>query len=131
MKYVRTTNGRIVDRLSDFNCFKSHGTTGRYVIRTLEDDNDLELWLKYNKTSIINQADTIEELCDYFAFEDAFSDNSTIRFQPVLFTSHSFAKLQAKNQNRPIIAYIVIEKEGVKTLEPVAKMNDKGEWELL
>lgn len=70
MKYIRTTDGRIVNRLSEFTCFKSHGTTGRYIVRTLEDDNDLELWLKYNRTSVIKQADTIEELCDEFVLID-------------------------------------------------------------
>ena len=65
MKYIRTKDGQIVNRF-EFNCFKSHGTTGRYIVRRLEDDNDLELWLKYNRTSIVKQANTIEELCDEF-----------------------------------------------------------------
>ena len=80
----------------------------------------------------IKQADTIEELCDYFAFDDTLQNSIWdlgVRLDALLFTSRTWAMIQAQRQDRVIIGYIVIERKGVNTLEPVAK--GKGAFELL
>lgn len=63
MRYIRTTDGRIID-ITDITCFKSQGNRGRYVNDDLTKKDNLDKWLKYNNTYIIKQADTIEELSD-------------------------------------------------------------------
>ena len=117
MRFIRTENGRIVDRLSDFNCFKSHGTTGRYIVRTLEDDNDLELWLKYNRTSVVKQANTIEELCDCKVYIPK-NKNET----PYL--EYPCRKYDYLNEKYEIVYGAIWTDKG---LIHVAKMNDEGE----
>ena len=67
MKYIRTKDGRIIDR-TNFTCFKTNGNKGLFVNDNIVKDDNLEKWLKYNNTSIFKQADTIEELCDEFVF---------------------------------------------------------------
>lgn len=75
--------------------------------------------------AIVKEADTIQELCDYFSFDNAFEYAN-----PSLYAFASTARLRAKNHEN-LIGYIVIEKNGVKALEPVAKTNDEWEFELL
>ena len=116
MKYVRTSNGKIVDL--------SHYPQG-----TINDplaSKDFAIYLKsYGYGSIVKQADRIEELCDYFLFDDAFK-----YLNPSIYAHASTARLHAKNHEN-IIGYIIVEKKGVKTLEPVAETNDEGAFELL
>ena len=73
------------------------------------------------------EADTIEELCDYFAFPNTFERrrDETIRLEPFLFTSYLMARQCAK-KGENIIGYIVVERKGVKTLEPVVRLNGGG-----
>ena len=131
MKYIRTTDERIENRLR-FNCFKSHGTRGRYVIKTLEDDNDLELWLKYNRTSVLNQADTIEELCDCFVIKITFattfnSKKTEYKIYETLDEAKDIVDIFHNNDETTIYAAIWTEWD----LKYVAKMNEKGKLELL
>ena len=124
MKYIRTKTAAnicsltptfIVDR-TDVTCFKTHGDKGRYVNDTLETEEKLEKWLKYNKTSILKQADTVEELCDCFSY-----DVETTRDYLVA------RSWKLNSLEREIYGCIKTN----KGLIYVAKMNDKGELELI
>ena len=128
MKYIRTTTPTnihsltptfIVDR-RDFACFKTHGNKGRYVNDTLETEENLEKWLKYNKTSILKGADTIEELCDEFVI---FNSNGIC---VGIIGDYKTAKYKCPYKST---IYGAIWTD--KGLIYVAKMNDKGELELL
>ena len=107
MKHIRTKDGRIMTPLIEPDVF---------------DNQELE------NAGILKIADAIEELCDWFATEDAFDSRC---FGPILFNSVSLARLRAQKAKDKIVGYIVIEKKGVKTLEPVMKTNEEGEFELL
>lgn len=136
MKYIRTQNGIITNRLSNCNCFKSRGTTGRYILRSLEDDKDLELWLKYHRTSIFKQADDLKDLCDEIVVDDKTSPNN----KPFIYKEDWGKILNQKVGeclnvcvgNGAIYGAIwVFDDNGAPTLKPVAKMNEKGDLELL
>lgn len=110
----------IVDK-TQLNCFKSHGDKGRYVNDTLETEENLEKWLKYNNTSILKQANTIEELCD----------------EAVFFDKDNVPHYKSKEGNVWYLGAGLFTKSlrfGIftdKGLIYVAKMNDEGELELL
>ena len=137
MRYIRMTTPTniysleptfIVDR-TDVTCFKTHGDKGRYVNDTIETEENLEKWLKYNKTSILKQADTIEELCDYFIYNEYEENgNGKLIFRRVF---HGYEKDQLKNimlENNGNIKLGILTNKG---LIYVAKINDRGELELL
>jgi len=107
MKYIRTKDGRIIDTtkyyIENSNLFK----TGAYQ--------------EYKKelANACKQADTIEELCDLFAYNKTFVQGQMLqeikryygtRYQGILY-AYTFG------ENGDIIK--------------VAKMNEKGELELL
>ena len=76
-----------------------------------------------DKENILNQADTIEELCDGYIIES--KNNPAIWFEMTC-EEFNIKKPKAKN-NWVIYAYIKTN----KGLIYKAKMNDKGELELL
>lgn len=118
MKYFRTKNGHIIDM-----------TEAAPYIKDPKKSKDLRIFLKsYGFGEIVKEADTVEELCDWFASEDAFNSKF---FGPTLFDSVSLARLRAKKSKDKIIGYIVVEEKGVKTIEPVAETNEEGEFEPL
>ena len=118
MKYIKISGWKIIDL--------SHSP--RETINDPLASKDLAIYLKsYGYGPIVKQADSVEELCDYFAFENDFDPKYA---ELSFFRSVSFARLWAK-RHEELIGYIVIEKNGVKTIEPVAKTNDEGEFELL
>lgn len=117
MKYARTKNGYIINL-----------TKVAPNIKDPKKSKDLRIYLKsYGFGEIVKEADTIEELCDYFAFYNDFDPKYA---ELSFFRSVSFVRLWAK-RHEELIGYIVIEKKGAKTLEPVAKTNDEGEFEFL
>lgn len=63
-RYIRTESGLIADRLFPSHCFRTHGSKGRYVNRSLENAEDLDLWLEYKHTSVIARADAVHKLFD-------------------------------------------------------------------
>lgn len=116
MKYIRTSSGEILD-LSYYS---------PKVINDPLASKDLAIYLKsYGYGKIVKEADTIEKLCDYFSFDNAFEYAN-----PSIYAYASTARLRAKNHEK-LIGYIVVEKNGAKALEPVAKTNGEGEFELL
>ena len=114
MKYIRTKAGEIYDIDDLYICDNLNSKP--YGVKDSS-------WLIY-KESIIRQADTIEELCDEFI---VISDNCK---RPII-SSLPFDELQlyAKGRTKYAICYGAIWTEW--GLKYVAKLNDKGELELL
>ncbi len=106
MKYIRTKDGRILE----------------------SEINDNRKSLGYELIPFIKEADTIEELCDCF-----IKIKREIGFRDfILKFGHKDLKLLKeqikKYPNSPVYGAIHIEDKG---LIYVAKMNDKGDLELL
>lgn len=139
MKYIRITKPvgflrfepiYIIDR-TRVDCFKRHGDKGRYVNDTLETEENLEKWLKCNKTSILKEANTIEELCDEFVIifhteEEGYEKPAIIYNEFPTFVMKNYL---LSNPETKSICYGAIWAD--KGLVYVAKMNEKGELELL
>ena len=134
MKYIRTKDGKIIDTSNKYLNFVSkeeylnqvkenrEGLIISHIENNVwycycEEDGDVE-W----KYEILNQADTIEELCD----ELVVVFNTRPPKPVVCGYSISQAKLYAGNTGK---IYGAIWTD--KGLIYVAKMNDKGELELL
>lgn len=123
MKYIRTKDGKIFD----LERFEDKTTpVGKAVgLITLIDKNkicDYEIF----KKDIINQADTIEELCDEFV---GFDDSSKLK---IFFAHYKLArecKEEREKNNEKIKLYGAIWTD--KGLIYVAKTNDRGELELI
>ena len=107
MKYIRTKDGRIVEYQSDF--YKTDIVCGKdgFIF----------------KDDILKQADTIEELCDEFVWIDT-ENNHNIKPK----TGDGLWCLCCDYKNGQNIYGAIWTDKG---LIYVAKMNDKGELELL
>ena len=125
MKYIRTKDGRIIDT-SDWEAHYSK-KGDEYVLESYT--ANFNVLMGVLAEDIIAEADTIEELCDCFAIEDTFT-SEMFWFGPSFFGSKPLARTYAVDEKRKVFGYIVIEKNGVKTLEPVLQTNEKGEFEL-
>ena len=121
MKYIRTKDGKIFDTQYEPKAFK-YNWNAKFII----DDNNLIVYDKIFKERIANhgeilkQADTIEELCDEF----------------VLFREGKpFAIVPNEEHNAELAKYVWKDYRGAIWtewgLKYVAKMNEKGELELL
>lgn len=125
MKYIRTEDGHIFD-LSIF---------APKIIKNPSESKDLTIYLNtYGYGKIVNQADTIEELCDEFVVINKESKNHSLieiekdgnRYTTDKIT-HWIETLEKKLKRFEIYGAIWTD----KGLTYVAKMNDKGELELL
>ena len=141
MKYIRTKDGNIIDTKNKFYHFVE--TKEQYEKEKKRRKNDFSccgmvsfiennIWNRFcerhngnNETrEKIEQADTIEELCDEFvvAYENA----------RIVYDDLEWAKTKAKSSleygNKSIIYGAIWTDKG---LIYVAKMNEKGELELL
>lgn len=109
MKYIRTKEGKIFDFEKKF---KDH-------LENVEIEKKTRSRLKFFKQghyNVFKQADAIEELCDEFVVEDT---------QGLHYRTYDFKGLE--NTGNKICGAIWTD----KGLIYVAKMNDKGELELL
>ena len=102
MKYIR-----IKDKIMTYEELQKYGS---------------EKWLNGEEIEILKQADTIEELCDEFVIADVEHRCWERVFKPAL-------KQVLKDYEKPYEIYGAIWTD--KGLIYVAKMNDKGELELL
>ena len=123
MKYVRTKDGRI-------HCFlgKNKDEFGFYYLDTNKED-------KYrcdnNYYRDCKEADTIEELCDEFILVAPYRFRRP-KTATELEKDFEEMKYFYTNKNDTIYGAIWIELDnGAMRLEPVAKMNEKRELELL
>ena len=120
MKYIRTKDGRIVK--------VGEGTDIDYELGTLEVHNKAGIVATYEPIEVLRETDNVEELCDCFVkikrkgnckpyiLKFDYKDLPTLKEQAI------------KYKDSPVYGAIHIENKG---LIYVAKMNDKGELELL
>lgn len=120
MKYIRTKDGKIIDTTA-YDQVKQTVINGVLVgtqYLTASNSNDFSMIVAHGiyETDIINQADTIEELCDEFV---VVIENK----------QHLIPREWLKQEIIVDVLYGAIWTD--KGLIYVAKMNDKGELELL
>lgn len=112
MKYIRTKDGRIVE-------FKENISA-----KIIEDMTVLGL-AKYEGSEVIKQADDIEELFDEVVVKEK---NRETHYSINWFGSPSdFTFLFKNTPDCEVYGAIQADKRPIH----VAKLNDKGEWELL
>lgn len=139
MKYIRTKDGRIIDlrlwnnhnviMFNSGNCYNRKNIVHHYEFYIKDDEvyaipkkeDGTRLDKKYNdilvEYNVLKQADTIEELCDEFVcFENKM-------------TFHNLETITSSCNLKHLTIYGAIWTD--KGLIYVAKMNDKGELELL
>lgn len=113
MKYIRTK-----DNVWQYDRNKN-------VVRPSEDGKSIVYWLHFDEKEILKSADTIEELCDEFVI--TCSENYEYKeFYPCLGTYTTIK--EHKNSNEHTIYGAIWTDKG---LIYVAKMNEKGDLELL
>ena len=119
MKYVRTNNG--VYDTKDYEVTK---IISIYEPSLFEGINEGDLVLNVNCAykKVIKQADTIEELCDGFIFKDTYANDLHL-----LDKKDGISILGASLFKDTLRGFI----ETDKGLIYVAKMNEKGELELI
>ena len=123
MKYIRTKDGRILYMIEKCE-YKENKIT--YIVGW-----DLEDNFEINQEDVINQADTIEELCDEFVAFKTKEDYGILSATDYIEGHKWEMEDYAKNGYQIYACIWVIDSNGAPTLKPVAKMNDKGELELL
>lgn len=123
-RYFKTRDGRIHDS-SGMQAYESDGPGGAPVF----DGYGAPDGTYFPAEGIAAESDFVEELCNSFSLESALPPHASIRVQPALFASYSYARLQAKKE--PVIGYIIVPMNDHFALVPIAKSNMKGEFELL
>ena len=118
MKYIRTKDGIIYvgDLVKDE--YGNYCDPKNY-------ETDMEIEAKY----ILKEADTIKELCDIFKVVNIYSGS-------IYFTNYRDFENARFNKNKTedatLYGYIyIVLPNGAIRIEPVAKLNDKGDLELL
>ena len=130
MKYIRTKDGKIVD-VSNMQEYETDDENGYRVFDGYGYD-DFSIY--YPIEDIIKQAETIEELCDELVIHNPNNDGiyrKTFvydgRWETILNEEH--AQFCTTHYKQKVEIYGAIWTD--KGLIYVAKMNDKGELELL
>ena len=115
MKYIRTKDYNLILQVSD----KITDEYGTYYLC----DNDT----KWFENRLIKAADTIKELCDEFVVV------ATDREKPFIYALEEpiDSPLFDSEEETVYGAIWVFDSNGTPTLKPVAKMNAKGEFELI
>ena len=116
MKYIRTKDGKIFENYDNL----------QIIDNTLCSMQNGRVWLVLGE--VLNRADTIEELCDCFV---KIKRKGNCKPYILKFDHKDLPKLKEqaiKYPNSPVYGAIHIEDKG---LIYVAKMNEKGELELL
>lgn len=126
MKYIRTKDGRIFYAKKKSKKDVKLANDNLHWEAIPKGCNDY-FTLDYEDNEIIKVADTIEELCDGFVIDDDV-DNRVFKDIPYRHTSN-FPYIQESKIYLKTICYGAIWTD--KGLIYVAKMNEKGELELL
>lgn len=118
MKYIRTKNGRIyeVDVLSIHYLGETHFSCW-----------DIKHTRAFNDWHIIKQADTIDELCDAIIYFEDDGNPETTNYFGVMTTFKVKIEFLKKMGSKDFNLGIYTD----KGLIYVAKMNEKGELELI
>lgn len=115
MRYIRTKDGKIIDLVA----YKENGVINN-GIKFVNKINGSYFFVQQD--NILKQADTIEELCDEFV---ATLKNT----KPYIFKDGEYKELEKKPSEWLGTLYGAIWTD--KGLIYIAKMNDKGELELI
>ena len=115
MKYIRTKNNKIYKVYAD-----------RVAIVECEDSENKRAVICVDKKDILKEADTIEELCDEFVIHHHNGTPTTTKwsFEKIII---NYYHKRCLNSIQKLYGAIWTD----KGLIYVAKMNDKGELELL
>ena len=116
MKYIRTVEGNIYERLFVDKCLNKG-------ISIIVDGKIMPY-----KEEVIKTADTIEELCDVIIFTDKYGNHEII-YGDINQKRKRIEEIKSMGLNESDIFYGAIWTD--KGLIYVAKMNEKGELELL
>lgn len=108
MKYIRTKNGI-------YTLLSTYELNNRTYYCTDEQISSFDV------SEVIKEADTIEELCDKFVYNDDV-------FKNVIYENYKALKMLLKIRKNYIVYGAIWTDKG---LIYVAKINDKGELELL
>ena len=141
MRYIRLKDGRVLDTLDE------RGTAISQTRKQCDFEDFVVVQNRLGdfaipKTEIVKQANTIKKLCDELIIKNP---NVNEKFYSIVFVYQGAWKniLNKKHAkfctSRDIYehdveifgAIWVIDSNGVPTLKPVSKMNEKGELELL
>ena len=133
MRYIRTKDGRIVD----LERYRIVNNTGMPYIQFYDKEKKIYFELSRQDFENFKQADTIEELCDEFVlhYGDVKQTSVPIPWSTYERRDESWFRMKEKliaelnKKERKAIVYGAIWTD--KGLIYVAKMNEKGELELL
>ena len=117
-KYIRTKDGRIIG-ITEKGCIKEFDNK-LYAFRDSSFSYRFE-----NGYEVVKQADTIEELCDEFVFDGGDDTPLLCTYEELKYWFNHSKEQQYKIRN----CYGAIWTN--KGLKYVAKMNNKGELELV
>ena len=124
MKYIRTKDGRVIDT----NGALDSQPTNHNLMRFKSPNGQKQITIKMN--NVIKQADTIEELCDAFIMNSnnsRFCAYHTHHYYQTFNEAKDFFKKYPELTSKEVYGAIWTD----KGLTYVAKMNEKGELELL
>lgn len=120
MKYIRTKDGKIHEIvLKQSNLY--------FVKANLSDGSDIFGDFCYHQEDIFKESDTIKELCDEFLV--CHNGKIICQFAKNVWDYESIKYLGTSNDFYGAIW--VFDDNGAPTLKPVAKMNEKGDLELI
>ncbi len=124
MKYIRTKDGiyeidETFKRDNQIAFFDNKERTHGYIVGFFEGKN------------VLKQADTIEELCDGWIIECLGWDKPIFKRQLRYINWRDYVKTANKYKATHYACIFVKLQNGAIRIEPVAKMNKKGELELL
>ena len=128
MKYIRTKDGRII-AFGEKYAYPTRCSNGKtyFSFKELTEDR-FEVMKEYNHWEVLKQADTIDELCDLYIDEET----------QIIFHKHNGYVINWKTNYvytlKEVAKYFHSVKGAIYTskgLIYVAKINDKGELELI
>lgn len=127
MKFIRTKDGRILD----FNRIKLYAKSYSFNNES-ETHLSIEWDIIREEIDILKQADTIEELCDGFIIGETLKiyNKSNFNFERKIVNLGHKEYMKFENL-KSIYAVIMTFENGIPRIITVAKMNEKGELELL
>lgn len=120
MKYVRTKDGHILEigKTNDYGFV--YMPKCEYAVHFVDNESG------YEQVAILEQADTIEELCDCWIIVLKY-----LNVKPYTENINCNIAHLINNEHQIYGAIWTYDSDGVPTLKTVAKMNEKGELELL
>lgn len=113
MKYIRTKQGKIDEVIGE--------TELHWIVKDIPEVKGALL----HKSFVVQQASTIEDLCDEFIFDDGYGTPLLCTYKELTYWFNYSKKQQYKTRN----CYGAI--WTAKGLVYVAKLNDKRELELI